>query len=575
MSNVWHAPSEKGALSVFPGFIAEAFTWGGTAPTKVKQITYVEESDSTDHIFFQTEVSGGTNTLHHYSSTTTEVVTGMHTNSGKLGMATYEDISYFFPEGGSTLPFYVKLSDLSTDTMGLTQPSVAGVSKVVTPGTPSDVRGVVRYYICFVDATTGAIGPLSVAFGEHDMANGADTIGFTGLPTSGTDTRIIYRTFANKFEPLLLDRLDATTTTYTDTKADALLGTPPQLHGEAPPAGVKYPIIHANRMWAAVGSRVYFTDRNNMQSWFSEFYYSVEEDDGDTITAIARDPSGLLVFKGHHIYKIVVKDPQTEEAIISELTLADPSVQTIGCTNKHTMVTTDKGSLVWFYDGNVYKMDPSDAPKRISDDIDTEMKAFTATEEAGLHAAFWPEYRLYVITSASQNASWGYSLDEEGWFHLDCGFEAITRVHTEGARQVWGAYSQDPTKVHQLGVGTATTYAGDGFTATISIPPTYLQRPGNLSLIQGALLTYKAMAKSWTVDWYIDTANTAGSKVLDCTRPAGIDRWTAYFGVNRRGSEILWSFTHTVADAAAADGLFPTLYAFNLDMKNLGTARRG
>jgi hypothetical protein len=308
----------------------------------------------------------------------------------------------------------------NTFTIGLTRPVLTTIS--VQENTSADtasrnVKGIVRYYIAELDEDdnegplsewfpgagsalqTGLIKGSAAAAGGWNAGTGT-AVSISNIPVHAVSKKIrLYRTMAERHQPYLLEDLEAagtfTTVDYSDEKLDVQLGDLPWTHGDPPPDDFFSPVVYYDRVWG-LGTRpgvtredqdgntytvlhrrttLFWSDINQPESfWWDGNWANVYADDGDFVTCLLRDPTGLLVFKNNHMYRITGRIP--EDIGFIEVTAADSGVG-VGTPNPHSAIATEYGSFFYFQ-GGVYIYGSGQA-RKISDPISPYLEDFGAS----------------------------------------------------------------------------------------------------------------------------------------------------------------------------------------------------
>jgi len=80
-------------------------------------------------------------------------------------------------------------------------------------------------------------------------------------------------------------------------------GTTIALLGGSPPHA-RYVAAHKNRLWLALGSRLYFSELLNFDDWPVLNFIDISPNDGDTITGIMTYGDYLIITKGHSLWML-------------------------------------------------------------------------------------------------------------------------------------------------------------------------------------------------------------------------------------------------------------------------------
>lgn len=238
------------------------------------------------------------------------------------------------------------------------------------------------------------------------------------LGPSGTTHRYIYRTTAqvsraavvadNTFY-LVTDISDNTTTTFTDTVADATItpDNPPTWNtvsagsNVTPPHGL-FLFINKDYIWLANDpsgtsygqSTAYFSQVLNPDYWPAVNYFLIRPDDGDVITAITSFLGQLTIFKTNTIQKIY-----TDQSSSTSWQLSQP-FSFIGASAPYSVVPTPLGV---FYLGRygLYKFD-GQSSTLISDVVTKDIRDINVTNYNNLASVYYNnEYRMSYTSVAT------------------------------------------------------------------------------------------------------------------------------------------------------------------------------
>jgi len=319
-------------------------------------------------------------------------ITGTHSMTGPIGIwrvAAMNGQAYVF--NGAQTPFKVDISTpATTGTIGLTRPDATGLAFTATT-TTVEVKGIVRYAVATIDGDFQE-GPTSdwepgrgSTYAHTATEEGFDALDgrevtIDNIPLHATSGRArLYRTMSDRAQPYFLADLLGSpggTMSYVDTTNDLDLGDLPWVHGDVPPADAFSPIAYYDRLWVlgtrpgVAGARrttLFWSDINEPESfWHDGNWANVYADDGDEVTALVRDRSGLLIYKHNHIYRMAGRIP--EDLAFVEVTSSD-SASSVGTPSPASVVSTDYGVFFYWRRG-IYRYGEG-AMNKISDPIST------------------------------------------------------------------------------------------------------------------------------------------------------------------------------------------------------------
>lgn len=570
VTNWWPVPEEQGAMQVVPGFAALSSTEIDSSSPIISTLGFGQKSDGTRVKFAVVESDTYTVT----DSGTAASIKGSLTARLKTSIVTYGDLVLFF--NGADTPWKYDFSSVSD--IGLTQPDVSSSAAALDTSTADDnnVKGVVEFWVTFVRTDSDSVvteGPLSDSFGQVDAGTGA-AIDLTGIPTDpsppagGSSTRRIYRSLEDDDDPFLAGTIDDNTgTTITLTDPDTELGGPPNSVGDPPPSKLHYAIVYMNRVWASGDSdnpnTVYYSELQEPEGWDDErFKFDVMLNDGDTITAIARHPQGVLVFKNHHIYLIRTKDPQAQLPQLDELTPADQNARTIGTPSHWGVVAVPEG-VVFYYHGAFWMIDNNLQIQNISSPaLDDELPLDIDDDQIGrIQGVYWPRRDQVWISMPTGSSNWPdrtyiwHRRAGGAWTKMDTGFAALAVVEnsSDGTMRLWGAKGKNPTdtKVYRLDHPTATTFAGETVSADLEIEAMFMGDPGKLTRWMWLEQVFEQSSASVgiTVTLDGDTGNQI-TATADLSL-SGHDRVQEYMSINQRARDIAVKWNSNDSSARA------------------------
>lgn len=271
------------------------------------------------------------------------------------------------------------------------------------------------------------------------------------LGPSGTTHRYLYRTLgqtsrvnliADTAFYLVTDIADNTTTTYTDSTADASIvaDNPPTWatvtasgSNVTPPHGL-FLFINKDYIWLANDpsgtpygqSTTYFSQVLNPDYWPQTNFFLVRPDDGDVITSITSFLGQLTIFKTNTIQKIY-----TDQSSSTSWQLSQP-FSFIGASAPYSVVPTPLGV---FYLGRygLYKFD-GQSSTLISDVVTKDILDINATNYINVASIFYNnEYRM-----AYESVSTGSGVNDRVLL-----FDTIRNSYTKDTENInaWALYN--------------------------------------------------------------------------------------------------------------------------------------
>ncbi|MHB8122585.1 MAG: phage head spike fiber domain-containing protein [Desulfuromonadaceae bacterium] len=135
--------------------------------------------------------------------------------------------------------------------------------------------------------------------GENDPYVDKITVSFDGQATAtllASDFSPGKQFFFDQLNDLLAVMTGDAPRKYDGTTLAAMGGSPPH----AP-----YGVAHKNRFWMAKGSRLYFSDLLNIESWPVLNFIDIMPNDGDEITGMITFGDYLVIAKGHSVWLLI------------------------------------------------------------------------------------------------------------------------------------------------------------------------------------------------------------------------------------------------------------------------------
>jgi len=545
LDNWWPSPSDATAIEVIPGWASI----GGSSigAFSINSIIYGEKSDLTRRYFITGSTSVWTITT---AGVTASIQSGL-TSGLKIYSVTYADLVHFY--NGTDTPF--KYDFTTVTNIGLTQPSTSGFTTAATTAT-TNVVATVKYWHCIVTGTSK--GPLSPSFGEIDAENGSEvTITFT----SGSKHRF-YRTTRDGNTPFFIGAATSTDTTFVDNNHDDDLGgLAPQI-GEPPSSSWNFPLVHFNRIWLASASRLFWSDLGEPESFYSVNFLNIQQNDGDQITGLARDREGMFIFKNHHIYKAVGRDPDAEIFQIVELTPSSQNSRQIGCPTQGSIVSTPQG-VFFFYQNGFYNINGESQLEYLSEDIEDFLRDNVNPDaQEFVVCAYDPKYRMVLAStptasSDSPQQTFCYLIDSKAWFRISEGFHALNIVETGTDGQpadrleIWGnqRLGTQTTIISKLFDTSQTQFQGVPIVSNAILPPIYYDSPINLSTFLFADVMYNVQTGTLVFRFSYDgQADTSVN--IDTSTPGGQLRGNQMVKFGQTARQLILTFRTTANQAA-------------------------
>lgn len=545
--NWWPSTYDAGSLEVVPGFapLAEVATEG-----RYVTVASGEKASTQTRRYF---VTGDTSCwLMTENGTATEVRTGLTTDTPHT-VVSFGDMMLFFPYDGSIGYKY----DFSSDTasavtdIGLTQPDVS--SSIAATDGEGVVKGIVQYFVAYISDTT--MEALSVPFGEIDAGDGSK-IQLTSLPTSDSKNRYIFRTRGGGTQPYFCgDVGDGTTTTFTDEVADFDLGFVPDQHGQPPPLGSKYAVVHNNRVYVSGEEPhiVTFSDINKPQSFNTFSFFNVGGKDGDAITALAKIRGAIIIFKHNHVYKVAGRDPEVDMVGVDSVRSDDPDSRSIGCPSQRAMVSTPDG-IFFYYNAAFYMLSNQCTLQPMSVHFEDELADdLNQSKEENVVCWYDPNRRIVYASVPTGSSTYPtrtylYFLDFQAWYKMNVGFTAarVVEIGTDGNPpdefQMWAHYNEATPlrRVQRLDHPTATDFDGDAIVAQAEFPPKSMGTPGDLTWWTRGRVTFDSCDTSTSLQlrYNLYSKSTGDITISVPIQKTGFDRWTKEFGLGFTTNEL-------------------------------------
>ena len=449
LTNAWLSPTRSGAVERISGFEKVNATEINSG-AKMRNL-YLAKTSTSSTQTLRFIVGGGDVYTTTYAGTVSASIKSVVAGNAHYAAAQMNDLMFFFD--GTTTPFKstIAATPVISD-IGITgRPDVSSASSAL--GAAGEVKDVVKYFLAELTNTTE--GPLSEVFGEIDAKDGK-IVNLSGLPTTtaSTVTYKVYRTLGNRELPLLAGTYDDNSGTYADDKGDLELTDPPAIHGDSPPSECDICIVHSNRLLAAGGNYLYFSDLNQPESFFVPGGYgvnrgnvlSIHPDDGDEIRALARDKDGVWIFKSDHLYRLNGVDPDTYE--LRESSLSDVEGRTVGTPSINSVASGDN-ELYFYYNRSLHRLRRGRV-SRLTDDISDLFEDISREHERYGVAVGWYSYRKQVwlsVPRGSANPTDTYIFDTKTGQvigSMNVGFRDFATIEDDsGNAEFWALSSTD------------------------------------------------------------------------------------------------------------------------------------
>ena len=323
--------------------------------------------------------------------------------------------------GYSGTSFWVDLDDpTTTGSIGLTKPDCSATT-LSTYSDPQKYKNAwprrrVRYWFSEIDEEgyESALADQNYSIDNEKYEDTGVRISNIPAPSNSLSYIRIYRSFSKLPSPRagepywLADQEPtnpATTSIYLDRTPDDELGDPPWTHGDLPPYDAFCPVVYYDRLWVlgtrpgvtgATRTTLFWSDINEPQSfWWDGNWANVYGDDGDEVTALVRDKTGLLVFKNNHLYLMSGRTP--EEISFNEITVEDSDTG-VGCPHPNAVIATDFG-VFFYWNRAIYRYLQGQVVK-VSRQISPMLEGYDELLPTGLDIQ-WPYYGVpdeYSVT---------------------------------------------------------------------------------------------------------------------------------------------------------------------------------
>jgi hypothetical protein len=231
------------------------------------------------------------------------------------------------------------------------------------------------------------------------------------------------------------------------------------------PKGAKYLTAFSERLWAAEGSRVWYSGITGSTpdplNWDSENYVDLEPNDGQVITGIGVVGNYLMVFKARKTY-----------AIYDAVTAANRQISNqVGCVAPRSIVQTPAGLFFLSEDQGVCSTDGvkvSPFSDTIKPTLD-EVAASPSTQALAAGVLRERRYFLSISTGGTRNDhTLEYDLLSSSWWLHDCATNQYALLDPGGTPVLYSADSTTTARVSKAFVsGTFTDngakYKGKSF----------------------------------------------------------------------------------------------------------------
>jgi hypothetical protein len=516
-------------------------------------------------------------------------------NNGKLvgygySKSATDDSAYIFLGTATPNETKIDISAGTSDTIGLTRPDVSGASSAL--GASGAVHGVVKYFLSWSDTDGLTEGALSLEFGEIDAGDGSivDLSSIPEHPTQASKKRL-YRTFSDGAQPFFLATLDDGTTTYEDNIADVDLGDLPLYHGDPPPADVTDAVFHYGRGYLLVTPNIYWSDPAEPESWYTATNgNSFNLQSGDYPRAVARVPSGILVFMNNKVHLLSGRSPS--QFRVDEITPDGGDGLAHGASSPRQVVTTPWG-VFYFHNQSksVFHYRGGNFAQKISSPIESDLKAIehrinsTTHEYLSLH---WLVDEKLVAVSfghratktdpiTNENKTWFYDPEPGRWVgKAGYGFfsmsswpkvSAGTELENPNYSNVAFGYNETSTDIYHFITGV--NHNGSAITPVLGLPTFTADVPyAEKQFLWVDVYCKPVASETIRVDWYIDGASSSdGNATITLVGTDNRERHRVNIG--ERGREL--DIDLTLDDATGNSGVYGVTFGYTVDTSIVGS----
>jgi len=360
---------------------------------------------------------------------------------------------------------------------------------------------------------------------------------------------------------------------YQDDIHDDYLGNLPFIHGDEPPPLAIPSVVHINRIFLAHGSKLYWSDVANEESfWWADDtddedghnetgnWINVYPDDGDRITALVSDYDSIIIFKTNHVYRLYGRRP--EEFNLRPLVAGASTPVTIGCPNQNSVCSTPNG-LVFYWNRKVYQLNAG-ALNKISAPIEEAILAL-AMFESGVHReytgtniGYWAERDQVWLSLATASptgtptSTFIYDLSREIWMGARAaGYLSPQSVRGTG---IWpSAFTEEKFIGGQGGVGnglildiatSSTAHTASGFT----LSPFYGGDLNTWKKFLGIQLIYESASSGDLLVYYKIDDGAETLATMDMTVGDTGDRTHQTININENGRALTIRFAAASAN---------------------------
>lgn len=480
LDNVWLSPDDLGALQQIPGFTkVNASEIPGAVFHRSSRAV---KSDGTAWNIISYVADGGPNVIRMSpAGARTDVWTRSDTpalTEPDFSSVVLNDLIFFV--NGTDTPSKHDFTTLSAS--GVSRPTVTNATVTLNPGGEDAIRGVVSYYISQLTGTTE--GASSSEIGPIDTGNGNRVDLDLTHGDFGTNTYFVYRTQANEGTPYFVAEATGGEI-YTDDAPDRDLGSEQFLNGDPPLAAFLDQIVWNDRVWSLTKDGIlYWSDPEDPESnatGSNGNYVPINEDDGDFSVALVREPSGLIVIKQDHSYRVFGSAPMGLE--VREMTLATQDGGSLGAPSPSAIAGIDQGIALYWRRG-VYLLAGSQV-QEISASIRDDIAGIRSQDEPdGVYLGFYKKRRLLFVSvplspGTTPTHTYIFSLDRGEWIgRMAQGFRGFLTTEDVGGNEEFWAMSPDSGFVYRLDSGD--TFAGAAISAEAKLRPFFGVRPSAL-----------------------------------------------------------------------------------------------
>ena len=353
----------------------------------------------------------------------------------------------------------------------------SGVFEGVGFVTGSDGQNEYSYKVSFINEA-GSESPLSeptqfIKWTTKDITKGTNEYANRACPNmeipigpAGVRARKIYRTANGGSQYFFLDQIDNNTdSVYVDYRQDSQLGALAPNDSDSiimPAPGGRFTATFKNCLFIdggiADGSRIYFSEPNQPDTFKDSSFFDVGTREGGDITGFEVYYNSLLVFREQAI-DLIRGDAINGFELV-------PFISGIGSRSHHAIVNVPTAGIMFLGQDGIYNimggLDGGANLKidKISDPIQQYVERFSSdglTSAVAIYSNQWREVHFYVAADDGHRLTMGliYHIDTGSWSFRDNKEYAINCITTDrDSNLIFGRwYDQDPAVVGQTNKG--------------------------------------------------------------------------------------------------------------------------